>query len=103
MNVDYFIAKFEEIPDELWGTGAYQSGTRRCVLGHCGYRLSQDSPGPRTLLISTPEGAALNEHFCYHGLTTTGVNDGLDPRYRQPTPRARILAALRDIKSNENP
>lgn len=31
----------------------------------------------------------------------SSVNDGLDERYQQPTPKQRILAALRDIQKEQ--
>jgi hypothetical protein len=92
-TVDYFIAKFKAIPEEKWCVEAYKDDSGRCcALGHC---MAED----------TPEVEASFESI--YGLFTrifagpTTVNDGRDPRYPQPTPKQRILAALRDIKAKQ--
>lgn len=78
---NHFITRFTAIPDERWRIGDRWSphpDVPHCALGHCSY----------------DEGAALvNLLACSVAL----INDGLDPRYQQPTPRARVLAALRDL------
>jgi len=39
-DIDYFIAKFEGIPEDKWCTGDYEdSHGRHCALGHCGGSL----------------------------------------------------------------
>jgi hypothetical protein len=35
-NTLYFIKKFEAIPEEKWGIGAYDYNGKKCALGHCG-------------------------------------------------------------------
>jgi hypothetical protein len=91
-DVDYFIAKFEAIPEERWCEGTYDDLTgRHCALGHCGIRFEAGKS-------SNPEGDALVK------LTATeavNINDGHDGRYEQPTPKQRIIAALLDIKSKQ--
>lgn len=86
----YFIAKLAAIPDKLWCSGSLVDDVGRCcVLGHCG-RSGANSP----------EGHALEKLFPsrYYGkLLVARINDGEDPRYQQRTPKARILAALRDL------
>ena len=91
-NADYFIAKFEAIPEEKWTTLTYHEGDKSCALGHCG----------RTIGGCTQESRALGDLFEKHGLWVPDVNDGCDSRYPQPTPKQRILAALRDIKAKES-
>lgn len=87
-TVDYFIAKFEAIPDEQWCVGEFTDQERRhCAVGHCLDRMQL-----------TEESKALVRLM---GHNTTFVNDGVDPDYQQPTPKARILAALRDIKAKQ--
>jgi hypothetical protein len=92
-DVDYFIKKFEAIPEVNWTTGVFNDGCGRfCALGHCGEtfgRTSQEAFALRDLLDFE-----LNESI-------TRINDGNCPEYDQPTPRARILAALRDIKAKQ--
>lgn len=90
---EYFIAKFEAIPEELWTTGDFvDEKNRMCAFGHCGVSLEAD----------TKEGNALDLLF-RRGLhtesssITSEINDGEVRRYPQPTPKQRILAALRDL------
>ncbi len=83
-NRDYFIAKFEAIPDEKWTTGVFVHGDRCCALGHCGPNIG----------YYTPEAFALSSML---GHQASFINDGFDSRYLQPTPKQRILAALRDL------
>jgi hypothetical protein len=86
-TVDYFIQKFSSIPRKLWCVGSFVEGDRMCALGHCGMRVAHP----------TPESLALNRVIA----SPEYINDGEDPDYPQPTPRARILAALRDVKAKE--
>ena len=62
---------------------AVQKGNAYCAIGHCGV-----SP-----LGWTEEGRALNEILCGD---TASINDGYNLGYQQTTPKARVLAALRD-------
>jgi hypothetical protein len=91
---DYFIAKFEAIPEDKWCTDSYEFQGRHCALGHCGLNGGNDTPA------ATPEEAGvLLELFREIRASVTDVNDGLDARYRQDTPKQRILAALREVSS----
>lgn len=90
MDADYFITKFEAIPEDGWGTGAYVNGTQCCALGWCGER----EPGDPSYCKSH-EADALEVILDYR---TVNINDGAALDYPQRTPRARILAALRDAK-----
>lgn len=78
----YFIDKFSAIPDELWITGNFRDKKGRCcAIGHCSIE---------------GEGLALVDIF---GVGSSScINDGGDPRFQQPTPRARILAALEMVE-----
>jgi hypothetical protein len=87
-TVDYFINKFKAIPSSKWTTGQYTIGTKCCALGHC---------GERGLGVGGPEAKALGE-MLRTGSTVVKINDGEHPLYLQKTPRARILAALKDLK-----
>jgi len=100
-DVDYFIRKFEAIPDGRWRVGDYGiAGEPRCVLGHCGegrkpfWTSTAESEALRTLLgtVRSSDGK---------GSGPAAVNDGLARGYRQRTPKARILAALRDAKDGK--
>lgn len=89
---EHFIKKFEAIPDEQWTTHKYKNAAgQRCAMGHCGRRNNEVSV----------EGAALLSLFWEHlRRSVTQVNDFTGVLgYPQPTPKARILAALHDIKT----
>lgn len=89
-NVDYFIQKFEAIP-EPWAIGTFEDELgRKCALGHC---CEAEAP--------TEEGAALRALFKKAGMAVGWVNDGPHFNYQQTTPKQRILAALRDIKAKQ--
>lgn len=90
-TVDYFIHKFSAIPDGKWCVGKLiDDDGRSCAAGHCGFRCG---PLPAECKALT---AILGE-----GIAVPAINDGVHPRYKQPTPKARILQALHDIKSKQ--
>lgn len=91
-DVDYFIAKFEAIPEEKWCKYCYTDGDRHCALGHCGV-----SPG------SGAGDEAMALYTIFSPLSVTAINDADYHPYTQPTPKQRILAALRDIKAKGCP
>lgn len=96
-DVDYFIDKFQRIPEELWITGSYCGDGRGCAFVHCGidWRKGIVNPGK-------PEAQALCDLFSVAlEQSVITINDGADSRYQQPTPKQRILAALRDIKAKQ--
>lgn len=85
-TASFFIKKFKAIPARLWTTGQYHNEEtgRRCAIGHC----------------KPPSQNALIDLFHDKGLVVISVNDCCnDQRFPQKTPKARILAALRYIKS----
>lgn len=89
-TVDYFIEKFEKIPEEKWITGLYEDiNGNHCALGWCGVKGDAND-----------ESAELTRLFWKIDKSVIRVNDGiLYAEYQQSTPKQRILAALRDIKS----
>ncbi len=84
-DVDYFIAKFEAIPEELWCVDAYTKGRKHCARGFCGETSDKE----------TREGIALEKLIRWPAM----INDGGRSNYKQPTPKQRILAALYDVKN----
>lgn len=92
-TVDFFIAKFEQIPEDNWGIKDLSRGNKKCAYGQCGIDANLDN--------ATNEGFALSalfmhEHpmFCFYlSWLPVQINDGTDSRYNQPTPKQRILAA----------
>lgn len=88
-TVDYFINKFTNIPDNKWFIGALTNPKDKdshCAMGHCIYGSSYS------------EFNYLCHLFDIGGLYVAPINDGKNPEYKQNTPKARILAALEDIK-----
>lgn len=92
-DVDFFIAKFEAIPEERWTMGTYHDGPKSCVLGHCG-GVNGNAFG------AEPE--ALRDLFAEITAHPAVVNDNEDDRFPQETPKARVLAALHTIKEQNN-
>jgi hypothetical protein len=96
-NADYFIKKFKAIPAKLWCEGDYTDGDRHCALGHCGTQSGELKDK------HTPEGRELwriigrvTENQTWNPAAL--VNDGCCDDYKQKSPKARILAALKDAK-----
>ncbi len=91
-NTQFFIDKFEAIPDEKWMTKFYSDGEgRKCALGHCGIASGW---------LQGSEADSLIKLLASLGTNPADVNDGHDARYKQETPKQRIIAALRDVVKN---
>lgn len=88
-TVDYFIKKFEKIPEWKWAENTFHHEGRSCALGHCGWRRDD---------TSDIEGKHLVELFDLLKTNAPAINDGNNLNYQQPTPKQRVLAALRDVK-----
>lgn len=85
---EYFIAKFEVIPEELWCTHVFTQGDGICcAYGHCGSTAAHPF---------TPERKGLYNLLRDVGMVAR-INDGHHERFPQPTPKQRILAALRSL------
>lgn len=86
MNEDYFIAKYEAIPEDKIIAGKWIDGKGGCCgMGHCG-RFGPYQSTPESLAL-----AAILPNW-------QGINDGFSLVYKQETPKQRLLAALRDAK-----
>lgn len=96
-NVDYYIEKYEAIPDEEWCVGAYEGPNEsHCALGFCGVNYGNQFMGTlESNILSRIIRKVTNE-------TVDRLNDGADWRYQQATPKQRILAALYDVKKVQN-
>lgn len=89
-DVNYFIQKFEAIPEDRWCIQTRDDGEgRHCALGH----INVDQ-------YKHPEETALRHVLGDSGMNmiVVGINNGDNEKYQQPTPKQRILAALYDIK-----
>lgn len=80
-------AFFEAIPDDMWCCCSYGStGSIKCAMGHVLFSKFVTSADRLARIFGL-----------YLALSVETVNDGAT-RYRQPTPKLRVLAALKDIE-----
>lgn len=90
-DIDYFINKFEAIPEEKWTTGKFQTQDGKCcALGFCGNDWE---------LPNTEESKALVKIDPM--ISISNINDGVCG-YKQmygETPKARILNFLKQKKA----
>jgi len=110
-DVDYFIKKFEAIPEQN-----ILNGSQGKIIGvGCAYGQCKSMDGKQDGAC-TPEGAALNllmtslpnltsigGYYYPYQSTPARINNGEVEQYQQPTPKQRILAALYDIKKMQQP
>lgn len=101
-TVDYFINKFEAIPEGRWTTGVFVIGNKCCANGFCGLtndkRFNEEAGALADLLMPLAEkcrGQYNDEKIFW---VTANINDGFISEYNQSTPKRRILAALHDVK-----
>jgi len=84
--------KLSPIPDKKWITESFCDMYGNCCGGGHLNRLTSESIGvwsSFTLEVLAIFGEVLD-------LTFVGVNDGDEIRYQQPTPKGRVLTAIRD-------
>lgn len=99
-TVDYFIKKFEAIPEDSFYQGEYANpydNTKKCALGHCGRGNFHPTAESESLEM-------LIRAYSYKTdiiATVSLINDGSIKEFQQPTPKQRILAALYDIRDKE--
>ncbi len=110
----FFIDYLSQIPDDKWAIGVgpvcsedtdhdiYWPEGVGCVLYHCGARWNDSQwndsflATPMSIALRSLLGAYEGEDWPF-GDRVPHINDGRDPLYQQPTPKARILAALNDL------
>lgn len=91
-TIDWFIEFFSQIPEELWCEHYFQDGQLNgkdicCARGHLGVRYGSKVEADEKLNELTNSQIA-------------SINNGYHLQYQQPNPRARVLAALNDIKND---
>ena len=101
-DVDYFILKFEAIPEERWLSRHFRMGDKACVMGHCDFYNKERDELERLFGTYSHLFTPLNWLKNGNRWPEQAINNGDDPLYQQPTPKQRILAALYDIKNAEN-
>lgn len=95
-NIDYFISKFEAIPEENWCVRALSDDKgAHCALGHTMSSLWPSKETNALVGVFKPFWS-IN---CRKNVPE--INNGDCPDYQQPTPKQRILAALHDLKTLE--
>lgn len=83
-------------PAKTWNDGArHGPGNTHCILGHLeplngGFVYEEDAILRPFVGLTTPRLRSKN-------WALANVNNGLDPRYKQRSPRARVLAAIDDL------
>lgn len=121
-TVDYFIKKFEAIPYRKWCIGKlvknikvlWWNRIQCCAQGHCftkgtqililnkAFPFNVDSNKEAEFISLMHLFNAVKDGVCM-GDVVGEINNGRNPRYQQPTPKQRILAALYDIKKMQQP
>ena len=84
-DIDFFLNRAENTPDELWCVGTMGDGIKHCFVGQC---------------ESWMEFSALSK-ICGDLANAADVNDGLNLLYPQETPRFRVIAYLMDKKAEQ--
>lgn len=103
-TIDYFIEKFEAIPEEQWVIYAtLNSKGQRCALGHCEviennehgrYILNQEAEALISILMNVlPKNIKIYERSDI----VTNINDNKNSGFGE-TPKERILNALKKAK-----
>lgn len=113
MDAQYFINKFEAIPEEMWCSfRQVNEQGQRCALGHFmpagatpfeayGHKTEEGIAAGklfRGIIVETHKAVDPKEQG---QMNIVVINNGEVPEYQQPTPKQRILAALRDIQTLE--
>lgn len=110
-DVDYFIKKFESIPEDKWRTHMLEDERgRKCANGLCGVTSELSCTIESLSLkevfsclrLTRTSGCRMDEDFNDYSVKVEYINDGITNEYQQPTPKQRILAALYDIKKMQN-
>lgn len=104
-DVDYFIKKFEAIPEGMWICGDFSDGNgRHCAQGFCGMNnknaatvWNADSSSEVPLHLREAY-YLINLFDTYIGDPVAAVNNGYAYQYPQTSAKQRMLAALYDIK-----
>lgn len=104
-DVDYFINKFEAIPENKWTTGFFKNNGKCCANGHCGIdestEVQEGEEAHALAMLLMPLRKDYWQKFLGDPVyeVTAVINDGGIDEYPQTTPKQRILAALYDIKA----
>ena len=98
-TVEYFIKKFEAIPEEKWCMGRITDDQgRHCAMGHC---LEKGTVSEELLALGRIFNSIVDSSN--HNAEIWEVNDGFY-LYKElgDTPKQRILNALYEVKNQED-
>lgn len=106
-NKQYFIDKFEPIPDKLWITGSLGEEEEHCAMGHCGTRSSDTITEETRALAQLFKPLFLpqfldTQNINIDYLIIYSINDNSNIHYlhtklTSKTPKGRILEALKSL------
>lgn len=117
-DVNYFIKRFEAIPENLWLINRLNDDNHigaHCANGHLGVQYptkpTEESKG--LYIIMEPlklyytdclnyEVEEVRDFTVGYSTKIAAINNGKVKEYRQDTPKQRVLAALKDIKRIED-
>jgi len=98
-NIDYFIDKFNSIPDKDWCMSMLRQGDQRCALGHCGLKTIEVAWSDEVRALV--DMANINDwpDWCAP-IVLADINDGTVEYLKYgKTPKDRIVNYLKEIKS----
>jgi hypothetical protein len=105
-DVDYFIKKFQAIPEDLWIAGGlftYMHRPESCALGHCGLKEVGYYP---TVLDEVPEEVQALIKLCGGKLSVIYSGCDMGPEYDRVwkindnggTPKQNMINFLKNVK-----
>lgn len=106
-DVNYFINKFSKIPEKRWITDTFVgvNPLNRCARGFCltaksAFKAWRGKDAVEVLREYNEELVALDGLFgqVSEGIVIALINNGWVKEYQQATPKQRVLAALQDLK-----
>jgi len=118
-DVDYFISKFQAIPEEGYCIGELDDTYgAHCANGWCGVtyealhnaNFNEETKALQKIfsileLTKTYDPVCLKAENTWeewgYSIKAADINNGETKEYQQPTPKQRILAALYDIKAQQ--
>ena len=95
-DMEPFIEYLKNTKDEDWQTDKVRSGNKNCVMGH----LVDWYYGKGFQGVISPVWDIFEEMWATTYMVYP-VNDGQNPKYKQETPKERIVAYLEDLKNGK--
>lgn len=93
-DLDFFIKRFENIPQEKWGTKAFNKDGKCCAFGHCG-AVKSIFDSNMALELSF----LLDIQYSTGGAYLAMVNDGAgETKQYGDNPKDRVVNYLKSLK-----